>query len=345
MLSKHSILSNSVGSGVYPCAGSQRILPRLTTWTLIIWFQMTSIGWVLAQELPTLGAPRRNLQDLRLPPLPRRNSPVRFAARVDDRDLVLFAADSFEAPVPLTWQVREVAFGRDVRMVLSPSRFEGSRLPEDCIWVSYTVDPIMRGKPLDELLRQRTEAHSLEVIGGAKFRQTTISGFPAMLTEVSERRARTVMETGHMLVATDWCLFELHWMFPQASAIQRRDLVQAWLGEVTLKRPAPRHQNLPPQIAAASAVVGSWKSFRSRLRFYDDGRVVILMDPRRSVRVDDQESGAPERFVGTYHGQGDLVYVVWDDGSKLNFRWRVDGDRLLLTDHEGQVSQLRRLLE
>ena len=122
-------------------------------------------------------------------------------------------------------------------------------------------------------------------------------------------------------------------------------MIQNWLREIKLTPPAVPEHNLPPQIASALAVVGSWKSFRSRLRFYKDGRVTILMDSAGAIRVDGTKPKKAERLIGTYQGQGDLVYVVWDDGSKLNFRWRVEGDRLLLTDHEGHVSQLRRLLE
>ena len=324
------------------------------------------LAW--GQAPPRLGPPQRNLGDSQLPPVPanryqsersRPRRPLdatgaprvrpgvrpRLASQAGDRDLVFFAADSFEAPVPLSWQVQKTALGRDVRLVLSPSRFEGNRLPHDCIWVSYTVDAVIRSRPLGALLEERARVHSALSAGELPSRATTISRFPAMLTERLERDREGTFEVGHMLVATDWCLFEIHWTFPQSAANPRRPMIQNWLREIKLTPPAVPEHNLPPQIASALAVVGSWKSFRSRLRFYKDGRVTILMDSAGAIRVDGTKPKKAERLIGTYQGQGDLVYVVWDDGSKLNFRWRVEGDRLLLTDHEGHVSQLRRLLE
>jgi hypothetical protein len=352
-----------------------RLSSRLHSLVVVALFtagQLSDVGSSIAQELPILGPPEVSLESFRLPRLPpqgptrlgRENSesllrrdhrgPGRLVADSDDRDWAFFAADSFESPVPPSWQVREAAFGRDIRMVLSPARFKGNRFPNDCIWVSYTVDPVQRRKPLETLLTERLRAHSTDTTS-AQARPTTVGGFPAILTEFSERRRGVSVEVGHLLVAADWCVFEIQWSFPRDLAGERRRLVQDWLREIKLTPPDAKAQNaraqeLPPHIAAASPVVGSWKAYRSRLRFYSDGRVMILMDPKSSNRVDraDQlENSAEhsERLVGTFQGQSDLLYVVWDDGSKLNFRWRVDGDRLLLTDHEGQISQLRRLLE
>ena len=50
-------------------------------------------------------------------------------------------------------------------------------------------------------------------------------------------------------------------------------------------------------------------------------------------------------LAGRFRAKNDLLHVVWDDGSKLNFRWKLSGSALLLTDHEGQISQLQRLYE
>lgn len=270
--------------------------------------------------------------------------PFKPVAQVDERDWVFFAADSFEAPVPPTWQVHEAAFGRDVRMLLTPSLDGKGRLPDDGLWVSYSVDPVQQNRPLETILRERVMVHTNETAAIAKPQRTSLGGHPAVFSELSEYRGQVKFEGGHLLIAAPWCLFEVHWTYPVAVGAERRPLVQKWLSEINFTPPEKPRGQLPPHVAPASAVVGAWKAYRSRLKFEADGRVVVLIDPPRITRVD-ASAKKPEQLVGTYHGQGDLLYVVWDDGSKLNFRWRVEGDRLLLTDHEGQVSQLRKLLE
>lgn len=260
-------------------------------------------------------------------------------------DLVFFAADSFEASVPPAWQVSEATMGRDVRLVLSPSSYEGNQLPDDCIWVSYTVDEQMRRREIGQLLQQRVRAHSGVELRGESTRRIHVSGHPAVLAEYKEPRPGMALEAGHLLIATPWCLYEVHWSYPGKIAELRRPMIERWLGSVKLGQPQQPARQLPAELASAAEVVGSWKAYRSRMRFFGDGRVLIQMDPPRYTRLNGKPQPKPERLVGTFQGQGDVLYVRWDDGSQLNFRWRVDGDRLLLTDHEGQVSQLRRLLE
>ena len=46
-----------------------------------------------------------------------------------------------------------------------------------------------------------------------------------------------------------------------------------------------------------------------------------------------------------FEAKEDLLLVEWKDGSKLNFRWKVKDGDLLLTDHEGRISKLRRIVE
>ena len=71
---------------------------------------------------------------------------------------------------------------------------------------------------------------------------------------------------------------------------------------------------------------------RPRLRFIDHQQVE---DPVR------RES----ELTGTFLAQEGLLLVTWDDGSKLNYRWRLLGHDLLLTDHQGRISHLRRLIQ
>lgn len=333
-----------------PRGGKPRCAVLVCTLLLMIGLVSVVCGDGPPRQLPAPDPILRRLPQLIRVSHGRRHGSRRFVstthdAPVDDRDWLFFASESFEAPVPPGWHVREAAFGRDVRMVLTPVKVVGTRLPNNVIWVSCSVDPNLRKLQLGELLRRRIDAHISETARTHPSERTHLSGNPAASATFSERRAEGSVEGGHLLVSTDWAIYEIHWSYPMELASSQRQLVQDWLSEIEFHRPREQRQALPPEIAAAAVVVGSWKAYHSRIRFFPNGRVVIIRDPIRIMRVDVPKPERMEKLIGTYRGKEDLLHVVWDDGSKLNFRWRVDGDRLLLTDHEGRVSQLRRLLE
>jgi hypothetical protein len=48
---------------------------------------------------------------------------------------------------------------------------------------------------------------------------------------------------------------------------------------------------------------------------------------------------------GQFVAVGDLLFIAWRDGTRLNLRWYRNEDDLVLADHEGRVSRLKRLLE
>ena len=72
------------------------------------------------------------------------------------------------------------------------------------------------------------------------------------------------------------------------------------------------------------------------MQFRDDGRVVIIPDA-----LDRNRPSKP--LAGTFEARDDLVFIHWDDGSRLNLRWRLQDNDLFLTDHEGQISHLKRV--
>lgn len=340
-----------LANGVFP--GRCTSWPALLASTLFVASLCTMIAELFAdtpiRQLPVSQAVMHRLpRPIRLShgrsPSSLRTLSVLSLSQSDDRDWLFFARESLEAPVPLGWHVREAAFGRDVRMVLTPVKVVGSRLPKNVIWVSCSVDPRLRKLQLSELLKNRIDAH----LASARVnppKTTMLNGKPAVSSTFFEERSDGAVEGGHLLVATDWAIYEIHWAYPIELAKSQRQLVQDWLGEIEFRRPREQKQQLAPAILAAADVVGSWKAYHSRIRFFPDGRVVIIRDPIRMIRVDVATPERMEKLVGSFRGHEDLLHVVWDDGSKLNFRWRVDGDRLLLTDHEGRVSQLRQLLE
>ena len=51
------------------------------------------------------------------------------------------------------------------------------------------------------------------------------------------------------------------------------------------------------------------------------------------------------RLTGRFRARDDLILIFWDDGSKLNYQWRLHNGDFLLTDHTGQASQRQRFLD
>ena len=51
------------------------------------------------------------------------------------------------------------------------------------------------------------------------------------------------------------------------------------------------------------------------------------------------------RLAGRFKVADDLLMVDYIDDSRSNYRWRIEGTELMLTDHEGRVSQLARIYE
>ena len=79
------------------------------------------------------------------------------------------------------------------------------------------------------------------------------------------------------------------------------------------------------------------------------GHILIKFDRPQVTPIDrigsDQVPRRVVRLTGRYRARDDLILISWDDGSKLNYRWRLHNGDLLLTDNTGQVSQLRRLAD
>jgi len=101
-------------------------------------------------------------------------------------------------------------------------------------------------------------------------------------------------------------------------------------------------ERLPPvDQHQTQAIFGTWKSFASCLRLFGDGHAQIEVDvPRHAMAGGSQQQ--QWTITGQYESRDDLLLVTWNDGSRSNFRWQLQGERLLLTDESGQTSQLSR---
>ena len=157
----------------------------------------------------------------------------------------------------------------------------------------------------------------------------------------------TTIRGSHVLVSTPSGLFEFHVQFPIDRYEEHLDEV-AWLLSRVKLTAATLADVGPPtaETVAATPIHGTWKAFRSRLRLSSNGSIEIALGSAQIISPPPADRPAVgDELQGHYRAEGDLLFMQWRDGSKLNFRWKLNGGDLLLTDHEGQISQLRRIAE
>ena len=310
------------------------------------------VAGLLSAGSVTGDEPPKSLR--RLPPVV---APTTAAPADGPRDLVLFAAGAVQIRPPAGWWVRELPFGREVRLVLSPSESRSSKsLPVDGIWMSYHAQGKTQQNAESELLSLIQSRVRLAIGNAAAVKQPSLhrlENWPAV--ELEFERAEAVqgirapaVRGSHILVRTDWGIVEMHVSAPPDVYEHRSQEFERLLTELRLEEPQLRVRAVAPAVLDASDIVGVWKAYRSRLRLSEDGNIEIELDRGRVVPpngVDRRYEYASMSLVGHFRAENDLLHVVWDDGSKLNFRWKLNGSNLLLTDHEGQISQLQRLYE
>ena len=273
------------------------------------------------------------------------------------RDIVLFAAGAVEARPPLGWWIREIPYGREVRLLITPVEHRASNeMPADGIWLTYHAQH--RPKPdavskLPALARRRAR---LAAGRGALLERSAegpLAGCRAAYTEYQktvEKRDGPAEEFrgSHVLALTAWGFVELHFSAPLDRFELRSREFQRMLRDLRLAEPRRLVEEGVTTVKDAADILGVWKAFRSRMRLLADGGIEIELD--RSRVVPPRVANRPYEYVkmslrGRFRAQQDLLFVEWEDGSKLNFRWRLDRGNLLLTDHEGQISLLYRLYE
>jgi hypothetical protein len=268
----------------------------------------------------------------------------------DDRAVVVHAAGAVVLTTPASWDVREVPVGREVRLEIGPPAATPDKRPSGQLWLTYHFRSTPPGDEaaVASFAASRTEnlARRLRCSAGPPT-WVTVGGSRALLHQLafSPRDDAADQRAGVLLVASapaGYC--EICSIWPSADGRLRAELD----GVITsLRLRSPREIPGPglAETQDAAAILGSWKSYRGRLRLYGDGRVAIASDaPFRSADgAGDEQQG--REVWGDFLARQDLLLITWADGSRLNFRWSQRDDRLLLTDHEGHMTQLRRILE
>lgn len=288
--------------------------------------------------------PKAAYSTAQLERLPRTDDdPPANGTRLNPRGVVRFSGGSIELKVPDGWWAEEVPFGREVRLVIAPQRAASVRkMPFDGMWMAYHALAPTELRGDDALSRELSVRLRAASKNNGQFSSPTrfqLGQWPAMVAEFTagESSLATTPITGrHVLVRTEWGVFEFHASAPDAIVESRSGIWTATWESLRLNPPNAANGSPHSGTSKPNSIIGSWKSYRSQMRFGDDGRVVIIPDSAGNNR-----SASP--LTGTFDARDDLVFVRWDDGSRLNFRWRMEGNDLYLTDHEGQISHLKRV--
>jgi hypothetical protein len=102
--------------------------------------------------------------------------------------------------------------------------------------------------------------------------------------------------------------------------------------------PAPR----TPQI------VGAWKDDTHVLRLWADGEIAVIPaaahNTQRLATIRTASTGATA-LTGHYELRREVLCVCWDHGGRTNYGWSVEGDDLLMTDHDGHHVLMHRYSE
>jgi len=210
------------------------------------------------------------------------------------------------------------------------------------MWLACHAVVLPEGQDEAALLRELSAR--LQLATGSNGRHSPPTPFqfgqwPAAVAEFTsnEPSSSNASNTGrHVLVRTEWGVFEFHASAPDAIVESRSNVWTETWESIRLIRPATTDASSREALVQSNSITGDWKAYRSRMRFSNDGRVVLVPDAVGNHR----SSGS---LTGTFEARDDLVFVRWDDGSRLNFRWRVQGNDLFLTDHEGKISHLKRV--
>ncbi len=283
-------------------------------------------------------------------------------------DVVSHAAGGVELLLPSGWQSYETPIARSVRLVVARQPAEKNhQTAGDGLWLVYHVAPAAEmfekntgatpaiqqelAEQMERLMALATNHFATTTRSGHLF----IDGWPALrhdfeLADPADiENARPFWNGFHCLVRTPWGLVEIHAVAPASIYVQREKQFQAILDSLLLGQPhLPPHRADPPY-RDASPVLGSWKSYRSRLRLYNDGGVELAYDAPRDLTLDQRGKISPPaalpRLRGRYTARGDLLRITWRDGSLLNYRWKLNDGQLLLTDHTGRNSLLNPIYE
>ena len=267
-----------------------------------------------------------------------------------DRAVAIHAAGAVTMSFPTTWTVHEVPVRREIRLVLRPNELrdsEQSAANRVEFWLSYHHQSGLGNdaQQLRRFAKNRVAAITRGRLDIDDLRATSIDSYPAIQVTFHYELMETNRIARYIAAVAPWGHVEL----------QTSTLAEDWAGHegmfseivnsIRLAQPSVSQRMVVGSVHDASPILGSWKSYRGRMRLVDDGRVEIVADQAFSYESTEGTTETSKKIIGQFRAQQDLLFIEWADGSQLNFRWRLAGNRLLLTDHNGRMTQLHVILE
>lgn len=296
-----------------------------------------SVAQTPQAKSPAPATPEESERFAPPPPKPTENTPTSGGDQLSSQ--INFGGGAVTIAAPADWRVYEVSAGREVRLTVTPREIESRSDDLEGLWIAChgrlrTTEP---PKDFEQLLQKRLR----NAVSNATSTEIQTAQFGPDLGYVTEYNVEGAVGF-HAIIPAPWGVCEVH---ARTEAPAGMPQLRKIINSLSIND-GPRQQMVTnSRIQDSAGILGAWKAYRSRLRLSGDGRIEIEPESD-SVRALGEEPKKPAKVLrGEFEARDDLLFVRWDDGSFLNFRWRLDGDSLLLTDHEGRVSELRLLLE
>jgi hypothetical protein len=266
----------------------------------------------------------------------------------DEQPLIRFAGGAIEFQLPQGWDAAEVPFAREVHLVLSPSRSNATaRIGTGRIWLACHAVGTLGNASADlaEVIAKRVSAVTQQHGQITRTQRVRIADCDGVMVDFTAKHPTgTTIRGGHLLLRSEVGLCEIHLVAPENEYAQVNTAGTSLLRTLLVRAPIADRGVLAAHASDAASVVGAWKAVRSRLYLDGRGNIAIEFDRLTHLTSTAQNDTASRRINGRFTATGDLLYVTWADGSRLNYRWRLVHGDLLLTDNDGNVSQLRRLV-
>ena len=262
------------------------------------------------------------------------------AAR-DKRTVIMHAGGIVNLTVPSAWNVSEKPFARLVRLELS------SHHRDDKIWLCHHYRPTRQQAGTEQTLLERAVKRLNE------WSENELTVRQSTMTNIGAYRAGRIdfhvtippfaSSPGiYLLVDLPWGWCDIYGTSKSPAGLPEIERILA-----SLRMKPPQMDSGQPvfDVLDARPILGSWKAFQSRLRLKGNGIITIATDQPFEFASEQKTIHSGREISGRFTARDDLLFIVWDDNSKLNYRWRLRNDKLLLSDHQGKMTQLNRIVE
>ena len=267
---------------------------------------------------------------------------------------VLFAGRTVKFQLPQGWSVKEIPVAREVRLFVGPGELPNDpRQLQRGLWLVHS--PASAPDALRRRLKEELRLRVSDVTGGrAKLigspRRISVGEYPGLQQDMELPALEShgwIRRASHIVVASPWGLLEIHGIAPVDAEDQVRSGLQLILRSLRLQQPQPPLRARSPEVSDAQPVLGSWKGLKGRLHFSEHGRVELCFDRVATIEVQNDHRSPLVDFGDKLHGrftaEDDVIFITWDDGSQLNYRWKIRQGELHLLDSTRRSSVLKRL--